>query len=87
MTDKIIVVVSPVDIRQTIYVYKDGDLLFKISVPSCELKTSIPTLIEKHQVFNLTFAGPQTYAKKFANDIQEHAIKTYGANKVNISYS
>lgn len=85
--EKIIVVLSPIEIWQSVYVYKDNDLVYRSKSVSMDLKTVLPKLIEEHKVYDIEFTGAKDYSKRFGQQLMDYSVEKYGQDKVHITYS
>jgi hypothetical protein len=87
MMDKIMIVISPMEIRQGVYVYKDEEMTHRDSVITGELTEKLLYLIDKYNVYDLDFVGFQPFAKKFGDEILRESVTKYGKGKVIVDYS
>lgn len=83
---KIIGMLRPFDMSQTLIVYEDGN---KIDIKECLLESFITEdifeLAKKHDIHQLDLVGPKKYAKGIANKIKEASLIKYTDNELEIN--
>lgn len=85
--NRIIVVTSPVEVMQKVFVFQNGELKDQLPVPTMELQEVLPALVEKYNIVDINFTGAKVYAQKIGDELEKTFITKYGENKVTISYS
>ena len=68
---KIIGLLRPFQMEQTLVVYEDGNKIDIIKSTVEDFHSSLFELMDKHQSYRLDLVGPKKYSKGIANQIQE----------------
>lgn len=82
---KIVGVIRPFDLRQTFYVYEDGNKI-AIEYPTInEINESVFLLSSKYDVNQLDLVGPKQYNRGLSKRIKEAEIAKYNKNTLEIN--
>lgn len=82
---KIIGMIRPFEMNQTLMVYEDGNKIDICKTTMEELYPSIFALVEKHEVYQLDLVGPKSYTKGLKNQIDKAATVKYADNKLEVN--
>ena len=77
---RIIALLKPFVIDQTLYVYDEGNKLETVSVKIDDLPETIIDLAIKHNLEQVDLTGPTAYAKGIIKQIREKEINKYNEN-------
>lgn len=82
---KIIGIIKPFEMQQSLIVYEDGNKIDICETTLDDLTENLFSLIEKHQVYKLDLVGPNKYLKGLTNRFQEKAKTKYQNNQIEIN--
>lgn len=81
---KIVSIIRPFDMNQTLMVYEDGNKLDVVSSTLENLNSTILGLTEKYEVYNLNLIGPKKFLEGIGNKIKEEFSLKYSNKELNI---
>lgn len=81
---KIVASLQPFELKQTLYVYEDGNKIDVVETTMEDLDNSIFALVEKYQIKEVDFFGPKQYSKGIKNQIEKKGIEKYSSNNFEI---
>lgn len=82
---KIIGILRPFDLYQTLYIYEDGTQINAFESTIDDLPNKIFELTSRYNINQIDFSGPTQYAKGIINTIQKKEIEQYSKN--NLSFT
>ena len=82
---KIIGMVRPFDMQQSLMVYEDGNKIDICQTTLDNLNNDLFMLMDKHQVYRLDFVGPKKFLQGLSEQIQEKAKTKYQNNQIEIN--
>lgn len=82
---KIISLIRPFDIEQTIMVYEDGNKLDVVTANLDNLNSIVLGLVEKYDVYNLNLIGPQKFLNGIGNKIKKEFSLKYSNKELTIN--
>ena len=77
-------IIQPGSLKQTFYVYEDGNKIDAINVSIEELPSTILILAEKYTVSNVFLFGIKQWTEHIKLNIQKQEIIKYNKTKLNI---
>lgn len=77
---KIIGLLKPFDMEQTLYVYEDGNQLETIQMTMDEIPDNILKLCNEYAIEQIDLVGSKGYSKGLIKQIQEKEIAKYNKN-------
>lgn len=81
---KILSVLKPFELEQTIYVYESGNKIDAIKTPLDKFIPSVFKLSKQYDVKQVELVGPKQYSKGIKNQIEKKEIEQYGSNNLEI---
>jgi hypothetical protein len=84
--DRIIIVMSPTEVMQKVFVFSKGQVVEQVPVPTMEISAVLNSIINKYNITDVHFTGAQAYSRKFGDQIQEDCITKYNKT-ITVSYS
>lgn len=82
---KIIGIIRPFDLRQTFYVYEDGNKI-AVEYPTLnEINESVFSLSSKYEVNQVDLVGPKQYNRGLSKRIKEAEMTKFNENKLEIN--
>lgn len=82
---KIIGIIRPFDLRQTFYVYEDGNKI-AVEYPTLnEINESVFSLSSKYEVSQVDLVGPKQYNRGLSKRIKEAEMTKFNENKLEIN--
>lgn len=82
---KIIGIIHPFDMYQTLYVYEDGNKLEITKVRMNEIPDTILDLSRAYDVYQVDLSGSIHFTKNIIDQIKEKEITKYNENKLTIT--
>lgn len=80
---KIVGVLQPFDLKQTFYIYQDGNKKDLITCKLEQIPQSLINFAQQNNIFNIELIGPKFFSKKIATNIRDYNINNYN-QKLNI---
>lgn len=87
MKKKIICLIQPFILKQTIYVYQNGNKLQIFEEEIEKLPKLIFDLSNKHNIKEIRFYGSKSYSKNIENEIKEIQLLNYNKNNLTFIYN
>ena len=81
---KIIGIIHPFDIKQTLYVYQDGNKIDAKQINMDDVPATIINLSHLYDVYQVDLSGARNYAKGVVRKIQQLEFTKYQENKLDI---
>lgn len=81
---KIIGIIHPFDIYQTLYVYEDGKELENIQTRMKDLPKTVLDLSNTYKTYDVDLSGAQYFTKNIIKKIQEEEMLKYNEYKLTI---
>lgn len=81
---KIIGIIHPFDIKQTLYVYQDGNKIDAKQISINEIPETIIALSRIYEAYQVDLSGAKHYAKGIVKQIQQLEFTKYQENKLDI---
>ena len=81
---KIIGIIHPFDVNQTLYVYQDGNKIDAKQVEIDWLPETIVALSRIYETYQVDLSGAKHYAKGLVKQIQQLEFTKYQENKLDI---
>lgn len=82
---KIIGMVRPFEMQQSLMVYEDGNKIDICQTTLDNLNNDLFMLMDKHQVYRLDFVGPKTFLHGLSEQIKTAAATKYTENTIEIN--
>ena len=82
---KIVGVLRPFDLYQTIYIYEDGNQIDAFESTIDDLPNNILKSANQHNIDQIDFSGPTHYIKGIIKMIQKKEIEQYSKNILNFT--
>ena len=79
---KIIGIIHPFDLKQTFYVYEDGNKLDIVHTTIQEIPDTIFKLSNLYDTYQIDLSGSEQFAKGIIKKIQEQEFTRYNENKL-----
>ena len=86
LNTKIVAIIHPFDIKQTIYVYQNGNKLKIIQSQLDKISQDILSLSKQYNAKNIYLSGSKNYSFKIEQQIKEKNLNYINNNKININY-
>lgn len=83
---KIVTILQPFDLKQTIYVYEDGNKIQVAEIETAEVADGICKLAQSLEIKEINLGGAKQYAKGLGKKIQEAATIQYSITDLEIKY-
>lgn len=81
---KIVSVIKPFMLDQTILVYEDGNKIDAVTANIDDLPNIVLDLARQYTLNDIELAGPVSYLNGIKKEINELEMLTYGTNNINI---
>ena len=82
---KIIGMVRPFEIQQSLIVYEDGNKIDICQTTLDDLNKNLFMLMDKHNVYRLDFVGPKTFLNGLSEQIKTAAATKYTNQEIEIN--
>lgn len=79
---KIIGILRPFDLYQTLYVYEDGNEIDVAKTTVDEIANKVLELANKYEINQIDLSGAKQYAIKIQKDICEKELTQYNKNEL-----
>lgn len=83
---KIVTILQPFDLKQTAYVYEDGNKIQVAEFETAEVADGICKLAQSLEVKEINLGGAKQYSKGIGKKIQEAASTQYSITDLEIKY-
>jgi hypothetical protein len=87
---KIVVRFFPLEPKQTIFAYEDGNKIDVLTVATTteELNKGLDSLVQKYDIKEIVFFGPIQFSRGIGERFQEYNLSKYDskAKNINITY-
>lgn len=77
---KIVAMLQPFDLKQTVYVYENGNKIKVVEIETAEVANTICTLAQEEKVEEINLGGAKQYSKGIGKKIQEAATTQYSTS-------
>ena len=78
---KIVAMLQPFDLKQTVYVYENGNKIKVVEIETAEVANTICTLAQEEKVEEINLGGAKQYSKGIGKKIQELRIVKTGLSQ------
>ena len=85
MNKKIIALIKPFDMKQSLYVYEDENQIDSCSFAVSNIDNIIFTFVDKYDIQYVDLVGPKQYVKGIKKKIKEAEFTKYSKNKLKIN--
>lgn len=82
---KIIGVIRPFDMNQTLLVYEDGNKIDACKTTLQNLHNDVFQLMDKHEVYQLDLTGPKKYVKGLQGQLIQISLTEYAQHPIEIN--
>lgn len=82
---KIVGILRPFDLKQTFYVYENGNKIDMANPTIDEITNTIFSLCEQHEITQVDLTGPKQYSKGIQEKIQQAELTKYRTSKITIN--
>ena len=83
---KIIVVLKPFVLNQSVYVYDDQKLIDTYEIDTVNISEKIIETANLYDISQIDMSGPKEYAKGIANKIAQKELEKYSTSKLTFNY-
>lgn len=83
---KIVAILQPFDLKQTVYVYEDGNKIQVAEIETAEVADGICKLAQASEVKEINLGGAKQYSKGIGKKITEAAATQYSIVDLEIKY-
>ena len=83
---KIVTILQPFDLKQTIYVYEDGNKIQVAEVETTDVANEICKIAQATEVKEINLGGAKQYSKGVGKKIRETAAAHYSNIELEIIY-
>ncbi len=84
--NKIIGIIKPFDMNQTIYIHKEGQNIQVVQTTIEKIAKTIFKLTEQNNINQVDILGPQAYTKGIVKKIQNQELTKYNKNNLKFTY-
>ena len=82
---KIVGIFKPLQLKQKIFVYEDGNKIESVEVLTKDIENTIFGLIEKYDIEKVDLTGPKQYVRGIVKHLEETKVVKY--NKQSITFN
>lgn len=83
---KIVAILQPFDLKQTVYTYEDGNKIQVTEIETATVAEEICKIAQALQVKEINLGGAKQYSKGIGKKITETAATQYSVNDLEIKY-
>ena len=83
---KIIVVLKPFILNQSVYVYDDQKLIDTYEIDTFNISEKIIETANLYDISQIDMSGPKEYAKGITNKIAQKELEKYSTSKLTFNY-
>lgn len=85
MARKIIGMIEPFSLRQTFYVYEDGNKIASAEPKIEEINETVFSFMQEYDVNELNLLGPKQYNRGLSKKLKQEELNKFGLNKLEIN--
>ena len=83
---KLVTILQPFDLKQTVYVYEDGNKIQVAEIDTAEVADEVCKLAQSLEITEINIGGAKKYSLGIGKKIQEAAAAQYSITNLEIKY-